>query len=70
MTIASHFCFLVHDFAEAAEDLCAENHDQYYCRIWNTYENACMNVDEQGNWVLAPDPAVYHQLMGIYFSHH
>jgi len=65
---AAHACFLVHDFAEAAEDNCTEIGDPYYCRMWQVYEDMCMNIDEEGNWVLPPDPDVYNQLMLLYFG--
>lgn len=65
---AAHACFLVHDFAEAAEDNCTEKQEPYYCRIWNTYEEMCMNIDEEGNWVLSPNSDVYNELMLLYFG--
>lgn len=67
---AAHACFLVKDFAEASEDLCTETRDLYRCRAWRIYERACMRVDENGDFVLSPNPAVYHQLMQLYRSMH
>jgi len=57
--------FLVNDFAQTAEDMCTEMGDVYYCDVWSVFEENCMRVDEEGNWVLPPDPGVYNQLMSM-----
>lgn len=62
---AAHACFLVNEFAQSAEDNCTETGDRYYCGVWRTFEENCMRVDEEGNWVLPPDPGVYNQLMAL-----
>lgn len=64
--MAAHSCFLVNDFAQSAEDLCSETGDPYYCNAWAIFEDACMNVDEEGNWVELPNPGVYHRLISLY----
>jgi len=65
---AAHACFLVNEFAESAENICVETGDQYYCDAWAIYEESCIVIDEDGNWVLSPEPDVYHRLMEMYLN--